>query len=289
MTDFAHPGLRFPIVAGVVLATADRRRDRRTAAFAALIILICTSAATTARAHESGRSASDAVSGYVALMSNYIGRGLSQSVGQPAVQAELDVNSGNGFYATLDVTSINWIDQLYPGDSASIEVDGIVGYRRTLAHDWTLKGGVMRLQFPGRYVPQSPPAARPDTTELFGAFAWRGLSAKFNYAVTDAFGTPDSRGSWYLDLSASVPVGAGWQFGAHLGRKHTRGTDPVTHLANSRFSYTDYKLSIARALTDRLSLTLAYAWADANQTLYTLNGYKLAGHHFAVTLEKDFD
>ncbi|MHB8426000.1 MAG: TorF family putative porin, partial [Gammaproteobacteria bacterium] len=147
------------------------------------------------------------LTGYVALMSSYIGRGLSQSVGQPSIQAELDYNNtGAGLYAGMDGTSINWIDQLYPGDSVSLEADGYAGYR-WFAGDWAYKCGLLRMQFPGHYVPQTPPAARPDTTEVFSFIGWRNLSAKLNYAVTDSFGAPDSRGSWYLDLSVTQPVG----------------------------------------------------------------------------------
>lgn len=233
-------------------------------------------------------STTNMVTGYAAFMSEYIGRGLSQSVGQPSVQAELDCNnSGAGFYAGADGTSINWIDQLYPGDSVSLEVDGYAGYR-WLTGNWIYKAGVLRMQFPGRYVPQTPPVAEPDTTEVFGLVGWRGLSAKLNYAITDAFATPDSRGSWYLDLSAETPVDENWSVGVHLGRKQERGVDPVTGVPNSRSSYTDYKLFTARAIGSGLSLTLEYTWTNANPALYTLNGYNVAGHHLAVTLEKDF-
>lgn len=226
--------------------------------------------------------------GYVAFMSNYIGRGLAQSVGQPTVQAELDYNNnGAGFYAGVDGTSINWIDQLYPGDSASVEVDGYTGYR-WLAGDWSWKAGLLRMQFPGRYVAQTPPAAEPNTTEVFGFVGWRGLSAKLNYAVTESFGTPDSRGSWYLDLSAAFPVSENWSAGAHLGRKQERGTNPATDAPNSSSSYTDYRLFTARAFGSGLNLSLSYTWTNANPALYTLNGYNVAGHHVAITLEKDF-
>ncbi|MHB8406080.1 MAG: TorF family putative porin [Gammaproteobacteria bacterium] len=233
-------------------------------------------------------AAPDPFAGYVQFMSNYIGRGLAQSVGNPSVQGEFDYYSPSGFYINLDGTSINWIDQVYPGDSVSIEVDGILGYRQAFARDWLWKAGVLRLQFPGRYVPQSPPAARPDTTEVFSFIGWRNLGAKLNYAVTDSFGAPDSRGSWYLDLSVTQPVGNHWILGAHLGRKQSRGTNPVTGLENARFSYTDYKLSISRAFGGNLSLTLAWTWTNANPSLYTLNGYNVGGHHFAITLERDF-
>jgi uncharacterized protein (TIGR02001 family) len=226
--------------------------------------------------------------GYVMFMSNYIGRGLAQSVGNPSVQAEFDYYAPSGFYTNLDATSINWIDQVYPGDSVSLEVDGVAGYRHAFAQNWLWKAGVLRLQFPGHYVPQSPPADQPNTTEVFGYISWEGFSARLNYAVTNAFATPDSRGALYLDLSASQPLAGGWSLGGHLGRKQEPGTDPVTGQSNSRYDYTDYKLSVAYAFRQDLSLTLNETWTNANPAIYTLDGYDVGGHHLSLILEKDF-
>jgi uncharacterized protein (TIGR02001 family) len=251
------------------------------------LVFIATLAGMTCAIQAHAEQPANMLTGYVAWMSNYIGRGLAQSVGNPSVQAELDYNPSDGLYAGLDGTSINWIDQVYPGDSVSVELDGYAGYRKTDG-DWTFKGGALRLQFPGRYVPQTPPVARPDTTELFGFVGWRELSAKLNYAITDAFGTPDSRGSWYLDLSSTVPLNESWSFGAHIGRKQSRGHDPVTGLANTRTSYTDYRLTVTRTFAEHTSIALAYTWTNANPALYTLNGYNVGGRHLAITLEKDF-
>jgi uncharacterized protein (TIGR02001 family) len=225
--------------------------------------------------------------GYAEIMSNYVGRGLAQSVGQPSVGVELEAGKAEGIYADLDVTSINWIDQLYPGDSVSVEVDGLLGYRHGFAKDWFWKAGLLRLQFPGRYVQQTPPVAEPHTTEVFAYLAWKGISGRLNYALTKAFGTADSQGSWYLDLNATQPVGA-WILGAHLGRKQERGVNPDSGLPNSRFSYTDYKVSVERALQPGLSLALAETWTNADPAYYTLNGYAVGGHHLAVILKQTF-
>ncbi|HEX6928975.1 MAG TPA: TorF family putative porin [Gammaproteobacteria bacterium] len=228
---------------------------------------------------------SEMLTGYVSLLSNYVGRGLAQSVGNPSLQAELNVNPSDGLYGGASASSINWIDQLYPGSSVSVEVDGWLGYRKSFANDWTFKGGVLRLQFPGEYAAQT---VRPDTTEVFAFIGWRSASARLNYAVTDAFGTPDSRGSWYLDIAASMPLGETWNAGVHVGRKQSRGTDPGTGLANDRSSYTDYKLSLAHGFSHGTSISLAYTWTNADSSLYTLNGYNVAGHHVWVALQKDF-
>ena len=230
----------------------------------------------------------DPVTGYVQFMTNYVGRGLTQSVGQPSVQGEFDYYAQNGVYTNLDGTSINWIDQIYPGDSVSIEVDGVLGYRQVFAEAWTWKAGLLRLQFPGRYVPQTPLTEEPNTTEVFGYIAWKTLSAKLNYSITDSFGTANSKGSTYLDLSASQPLDEHWALGAHLGLKRQAGRDPLSGLSHSRNDYTDYKLSLAYAFRPDISLTLAESWTNANPALYTINGYDAGGHHLWLVLEKDY-
>ncbi|GAA0706639.1 TorF family putative porin [Dokdonella soli] len=227
--------------------------------------------------------------GYVQLMNNYIGRGLSQSVGKPSLQAEIDVNPGSGLYGNLSAVHIGWIDKVYPGDSVHIEVDGVIGWREKFGRSGEMKFGVLQMQFPGRYKLQSPPVQRPDTTEVFGYIGWNGVSARLNYDVTDSFATPDSRGSWYLDTNANWPFADSWNLGAHLGRRQSRGRNPLTGADNAKqFSYTDYKLSIARGFGLGTSLTLAYSWTTADPAIYTLNGYNVGGRHVSVVLEKDF-
>lgn len=232
--------------------------------------------------------ADNVISGDLQYMTNYIGRGLAQSVGQPSVSGELDFGHGDGGYAGVDITAINWIDQLYPGDSVSVEVDGWAGYRVSFAQDWSTKAGVLRLQFPGRYVEQSPPVARPDTTEAFAYLAWKTLSVQLNYSLTESFGTPDSKGSWYLDVSAKQPLDESWTFTAHLGRKHETGTDPVSGVSHRLNDYTDYKLALGYAFPHGMSLVLAHTWTNADPGRYTLNGYDVGGHHTWLLLEQDF-
>lgn len=226
--------------------------------------------------------------GYVQLMDNYIGRGLSQSVGEPSAQVEFDVNPGSGLYGNLSAVHINWIDKIHPGDSVHVEVDGVIGYRWKFDRG-EARAGVLQLQFPGHYAPQSPPVQRPHTTEVFGYIGWNGISARLNYDITDSFGTPDSRGSWYLDTNATWPLADKWSVGAHVGRRHSNGRNPLTGEDNAKqFSYTDYKLSATRLFDAGISVTLAHSWTTAIPAVYTLDGYNVGGHHFSLVLEKDF-
>lgn len=226
--------------------------------------------------------------GNVQFMTNYVGRGLAQSVGNPSVEAEIDYNLGDGIYGGVDANSINWIDQLYPGDSVGMEIDGWAGYRMHFGKDWSWKAGLLRLQFPGRYVPQSPPVAEPNTTEAFGYISWRSYSARLNYSVTESFGTPDTKGSIYLDLNGSQALGERWTLGEHLGRNQKTGHDPVSGVSHRLNNYTDYKLGITYLMPENFSLTLAHTWTNADPSRYTLNGYDVGGHHTWLLLEKDF-
>jgi uncharacterized protein (TIGR02001 family) len=249
-------------------------------ATAALLLAAC---ACAARADE---APPPFVYGYVQLMSEYIGRGLSQSVGQVSSQAEVDVNPGAGLYGNLSAVHIGWIDKIYAGASVHVEVDGVLGWREFFAHDGEVKFGLLQLQFPGSY-PRG--TKRPDTTEGFAYVRWKGVSARLNYDLTDSFGTADSRGAWYLDTNANAPLGDDWTVGAHLGRKQSRGHDPVTGASNAdRFSYADYKLSLTRLFPHAYSASLQYSWTTADPNIYTLAGYRVGGNILALVLEKDF-
>jgi uncharacterized protein (TIGR02001 family) len=245
--------------------------------------------ASSLTAHAHAEQTPPFVYGYAQLMSNYIGRGLSQSVGKPSAQVEIDVNPGDGLYGNVSAVHIRWVDKVYPGDSVHVEVDGVIGYRKTFGDSGEARIGVLQFQFPGHYAPQSPRVSRPNTTEVFGFIGWNGISARLNYDVTDSFATPNSRGSWYLDTNANWPIAPNWNIAAHVGRRHSNGTNPLTGIENAtQFSYTDYKVSLARWLDKSVSITLAYSWTTADPAIYTLNGYNVGGHHAYVVLEKDF-
>jgi uncharacterized protein (TIGR02001 family) len=229
-----------------------------------------------------------AVTGNVQFMSNYVGRGLAQSLGNPSVEGELDYNSGDGLYGGIDGNSINWLDQVYPGDSVGVEIDFWGGWRQHFGPDVVTKFGLLRLQFPGTYVQQRPPSDEPNTTEAFGYIAWKSYSARLNYSVTDAYATPDSKGSLYLDLTGSQALWGPFSFTEHLGRSQRRGTNSVTGFPNDRSSYTDYKLALTYAFDGGMSLTLAHTWTNANPTVFTIHAYVVSGHHTWLLLEKDF-
>ncbi|MFI4920094.1 MAG: TorF family putative porin [Gammaproteobacteria bacterium] len=256
----------------------------------ALLTAACMCSAWTAHADDISVVVAPTPSfgGDVKFRTNFVARGISQSQGQPSIQGEIDYNSGDGIYGGIDGNSINWIDQLHPGDSVSLDADAWLGYRMHFGADWTTKAGFMRMQFPGHYVQQSPPADQPNFTEAFGSVTWNGLSMQLNYAITDYAGTPDSRGTVYLSVSTSQPIGGSWTLGVDVGRVAQAGHDPVSGRSNSRLDYTDYKLSVACALGSSISLILAHTWTNGDPNIYIISSYAVAGHHTWLSLEKAF-
>lgn len=65
----------------------------------------------------SGAASAIELSGNVALTSDYVWRGVSQTDGSPAIQGGFDADFGNGLYAGV------WGSNVDFGDDASIEVD----------------------------------------------------------------------------------------------------------------------------------------------------------------------
>ena len=251
--------------------------------------MACACSAWTAHADEMPATApASPFGGEVQFRTNFVARGISQSQGQPSVQGEIDYNPGDGVYAGMDGNSINWIDRLHPGDDVALDADVWLGYRQHYGPGWMAKAGFIRMQFPGHYAQQTPPADQPNFTEAFGYLAWNGLSMQLNYAVTDYAGTPDSEGTVYLNVSASQPIGGPWTLGAGLGRVHQAGHDPVSGWSNSRFDYTDYKLLLACDFGSGISLTLAHTWTNGDLGIYMIDGYSVAGHHTWLSLEKTF-
>jgi len=113
---------------------------------------------------------------------------------------------------------------------------------------------------------------------VYGALGWKWLSAKYSYSVQDeTFGVRDAQGTYYLDLSATVPLADlakqldGVSLVAHWGYQKYDGTDPrnVTvggrRLSNDEiFSYKDVKLGLTYALPK--DFTAGAFWSKAYDT-----------------------
>jgi uncharacterized protein (TIGR02001 family) len=212
------------------------------------------------------------LTGNVGFYSQYIFRGLTQTDRKPALQGGFDYAHSSGLYAGTWASNISWLKDggLYRS-GGSLEWDFYAGWKPTYG-DFTFDLGTLYYWYPGdeAFTPPGAPASNPkaDTWEVYAGVGWKWLSAKFSYSIMDkTFGVRDSSGTWYLDLSASVPLGdfmkglTGLTFIAHWGRQDYSGTDPRTAALGSNdriYSYDDWKIGLSYALPQNFTIGAFY-------------------------------
>ena len=180
------------------------------------------------------------LTGNAAVVSDYRYRGLSQTRFDPALQVGADLGLPNGLYAGVWATNIKWIKDAGAGGKGASEIDLYGGYKTELSKDLLADIGVLRYQYPGNNYASLGANDNANTTELYAAMTFGPATLKYSHAVTSLFGFKDSKGSHYLDLSASVDLGGGWMVMPHLGRQTVDGA------GNGKYSYTDYSLGVTK-------------------------------------------
>jgi uncharacterized protein (TIGR02001 family) len=284
--------------------------------------------APTAPAQEEARRAAPeptvTITGNLGITSNYVFRGLTQTDGRPAVQGGVDFSFSGGFYLGTWVSNISWYtDQNagtasrpvplsspgslgppylpFRGNSAHLEWDFYGGYRGTLARDWTFDLGAIEYCYPGVYDNLGA-YRRPNTTEVYAALGYKWLSLKYSRAISACtFGTKESSGASYVDLSAAIPIpDTGLKILAHVGHQEypsaqNEGYWGASGGDNSLFSYSDYKLGLT---LDKWGFTfgVAYTYAntkaaapDGETTAYqNAFGRNIGRGQWAVTITKSF-
>jgi uncharacterized protein (TIGR02001 family) len=180
------------------------------AAFAALSgnALAQTAAPAAAPAAAKAPEPDYTLSGNLGIFSDYRFRGVSQTNKLPAIQGGVDLALKNGLY--LGNWNSNVDSTMYNG--ASIEMDFYGGYKATFG-DFGLDVGGIYYYYPGTGA--NPALISAKNGELYIGGSWGPLTAKYNYAVTDFFGAPDSNGSWYLNVAAAHDFGNGWGINGH--------------------------------------------------------------------------
>lgn len=185
----------------------------------------------------------------VGAVTDYRYRGISQSRLRPALQGGADFAHKSGFYLGTWASTIKWVKDA-TGD-ANVEVDLYGGYKTTVGA-FGVDVGLLRYLYPGSSL-----AVNPDTTEAYVAGTWGPATLKYSHSTTNLFGFANSKGSGYLDLSATFELPwYGLTLTPHIGRQRVRN--------NSYWSYTDWALTLGKDFGNGLSASLAYVDTNAN-------------------------
>lgn len=220
--------------------------------------------------------------GNVGIFSQYIFRGLAQTNEDPALQGGLDYgyNFGAGtVYVGAWGSNVSWPKENFTtptglvqgqySSGGSLELDLYAGVKGNFGKsDFTYDVGGLYYWYPGDTTTLLPAGGvctigpftgcpKADTFELYGAVGWKWLSAKYSYSLGDTFGWPEADGTWYLDLSAAIPIAeTGLTLGLHWGMQEYDGTIPGTAVSyDELLSYKDWRVSLAYDL-GKVSKTL---------------------------------
>jgi uncharacterized protein (TIGR02001 family) len=176
------------------------------------------------------------LTGNAGLFSDYRFRGFTQTGYKPAFQGGFDFAHKSGFYLG------NWNSNVESGlyNGASLEMDFYGGYKTTFG-DFGFDIGYLYYFYPNSGADNSIPGATGPTTkisngEIYVGGTWGPLSAKWFYSTTKFFalgkpptsGDADTKGSWYLDLTGSLPIGeTGFTAVAHYGYQYIKNADKL--------------------------------------------------------------
>jgi uncharacterized protein (TIGR02001 family) len=232
----------------------------------------------------------------VTLVNDYRYRGISQSNFKPAIQGGFDYAHESGFYIGNWNSTISWIGDAYGTNggasgygytignvSAPIEMDFYAGFKKELiGAGFASDVGVLQYYYPTSGIPNTGGlTANPNTTEIYVAqnFTFGPLTgfAKVSYSVTTLFGTVNSTGSYYPDLTLNYDTGFwGLALNGHIGYQYVAGNQPsnaITYATGSSvqanasnstlYSYTDWKLGVTKDFGGGLSGAIAYVGTNA--------------------------
>ena len=252
---------------------------QKTAISAAAVVLLTGLSSISAFAEEAAAEAPEVspITANVTVTNDYRYRGITQSNYQPAVQGGFDYAHESGFYIGNWNSSINWISNGNPGTSSPIEMDFYGGFKKELIGEgFASDFGVLQYYYPTKSF-TSTYMSNANTTELYAAqnFTYGPVTgfAKVSYAVTTLFGTPNSSGSMYPDLTVNYDTGFwGLSANGHIGYQYVAGQPNTTSgygTTPKNISYTDWKLGMTKDFGGGLSAQASYISTNANPNFYT--------------------
>ena len=220
-------------------------------------LAVAAAAMSAVLAPSTGLAADTSVAFNAGVVTDYRYRGISQTRLKPALQGGVDYTAG-AFYLGAWGSTIKWIKD--GGGGADVELDIYGGVKGEIAKDLGYDIGLLTYQYPSNGL--NPSA---NTLEIYGAVTAGPVTAKYSHSTTNLFGFAKSKGSGYLDISATFDLG-GFAVTPHVGRQTVKN--------NGGFSYTDYSVAISKEIS---GITWSATLVDTSTSAYTGAGGKDLG------------
>ena len=198
-------------------------------------------------------------SGSVALTSDYLFRGISQSAENMAVQGSFTASHDSGAYFTAWGSSISDEATLEP-QSSGLELDTLLGYSGKTADGVGYDLGVMRYNYPGA---DNKPATKTEFSynEVYGSVSYSGAKVGLAYS-NDYFGETGKFLYVYTDYSHELmenltgSVHVGWN------KFDNDGKNKFLAAAGNSDAYFDYKAGLSTELKG-IGFEAAYIGGDS--------------------------
>jgi len=209
------------------------------------------------------------LSANVAMTTDYVWRGFSQSEEEAAIQGGFDINHESGVYLGTWSSSVDFAED-NPADRASTELDFYLGYASELPSGGTYDIGYIYYSYPGAGEDLNYDF---DEFTLSLGYAIENTELGFGYAYArEFFGDVDS--AHHFELSAAHDLGNGFGLGGHIGRQ----TFSDNELAGD--DYTHYGLSLSYTWM-AIDIALAYNGTDVDDV-------DIADDRLFLTVSKTF-
>ena len=246
MFGYSQPIRAAPVAAAIILAFV----------FCAFFVLLVSTAMATE------------VTAYVALTSDYVKRGVTQSDGDPAVQLGGDVRFSNGFFAGAWASTIDISNGA--ARQRDTEVDYYAGYSFDAGDKWAFTAHTVLYSYPGQ------------TGNVDYGYQEIAISSNYDdrlwieYAYTpDLYHTDKSAQN--IDVYVEWPLNGRWSVGLGAGHYDT------SNLNDSDYTYW------------QIGLTRSFAWADLDIRYHDTSTWvpiistpDTAENRIAVTLQIPF-
>jgi len=177
------------------------------------------------------------LSANVAMTTDYVWRGISQTDNGPAIQGGIDYAHSSGFYLGTWASNVDF----GAGDDSNIEVDVYGGYGNEIS-GLSYDVGIIHYDYPSE--------SDNNFDEVYLGLGYSFLSAMVSH--TDEFGEGADDATYYeLGADFELPMAVG--LGLHVGHYDLDKDDGE--------DYTDWKVGLSR---DYLGFTFELAYTDTD-------------------------
>ena len=217
------------------------------------------------------------ISGNVALTTDYLFRGISQTDNNPAIQGGFDLAHDSGFYAGVWGSNVDF--------AGSLELDYYGGYAGNINENIGFDVGAIYYDYPGGDLGGGvDPEFWEINAGLSGDVGPVALSGTISYS-DDYFGETGT--AFYYDLGASMDLPEEFSLAVHFGYQTIDdGEAPPKgdgFFSSNEDSYTDWSVGVSRSY---MNLDFDMTYYDTNLGSSDCFGTEICDSTLVLTIGK---